>query len=77
MKWNNPYFRQVQLLVAVLPLVAKESCFALKGGTAINLSACSDSGARHLASDRSRSRSEPELNRELRLLSGDPRISKP
>lgn len=37
MKWNNPYFRQVQLLVAVLPLVAKESCFALKGGTAINL----------------------------------------
>ena len=45
MKWNNPYFRQVQLLVAVLPLVAKESCLALKGGTAINLSACSDSGA--------------------------------
>jgi hypothetical protein len=37
MKWNNPYFRQVQLLMAVLPLVAKESCFALKGGTAINL----------------------------------------
>lgn len=34
----DPTFRQqVQLLVSVLPLVAKESCFALKGGTAINL----------------------------------------
>lgn len=28
---------QVRLLVSVLPHVAKESCFALKGGTAINL----------------------------------------
>jgi len=28
---------QVQLLVQLLPLVAKQSCFALKGGTAINL----------------------------------------
>jgi predicted nucleotidyltransferase component of viral defense system len=34
---NNPYFKQVQLLVEVLPLVAKYDCFALKGGTAINL----------------------------------------
>lgn len=34
---NNPYFKQVQLLVEVLPLVAKYKCFALKGGTAINL----------------------------------------
>lgn len=34
----DPAFRQqVQLLVSVLPLVADESCFALKGGTAINL----------------------------------------
>lgn len=34
----EPTFRQqVQLLVSVLPLVAEESCFALKGGTAINL----------------------------------------
>lgn len=31
------YARQVQLLVDVLPYVALESCFALKGGTAINL----------------------------------------
>jgi len=27
---------QVQLLVQLLPLVAKQPCFALKGGTAIN-----------------------------------------
>jgi len=31
------YRRQVQLLMSVLPLVAQEKCFALKGGTAINL----------------------------------------
>lgn len=34
---NSPYFKQVQLLVQVLPIVAKQECFALKGGTAINL----------------------------------------
>lgn len=34
---DNPYFAQVRLLVAVLPIVARERCFALKGGTAINL----------------------------------------
>lgn len=34
---DSPYYRQVQLLVQVLPLVALEHCFALKGGTAINL----------------------------------------
>jgi predicted nucleotidyltransferase component of viral defense system len=34
---SNPYYRQVALLLDVLPLVAKEACFALKGGTAINL----------------------------------------
>ncbi len=34
---NSPYFKQVQLLVNVLPVVAKQECFALKGGTAINL----------------------------------------
>jgi predicted nucleotidyltransferase component of viral defense system len=31
------YRRQVALLVRTLPLVARETCFALKGGTAINL----------------------------------------
>ena len=31
------YAAQVALLVQILPTVAKESCFALKGGTAINL----------------------------------------
>ncbi|WP_448547179.1 nucleotidyl transferase AbiEii/AbiGii toxin family protein [Thalassotalea fusca] len=34
---NSQYYKQVQLLVSVLPYVAKERCFALKGGTAINL----------------------------------------
>ncbi len=34
----NPIFReQVALLVSLIPTVAKENCFALKGGTAINL----------------------------------------
>lgn len=31
------YRRQVALLVRVLPLISTETCFALKGGTAINL----------------------------------------
>jgi len=31
------YKRQVALLLSVLPEVAKEECFALHGGTAINL----------------------------------------
>jgi len=31
------YRQQVQLVVQVLPIVFKEACFALKGGTAINL----------------------------------------
>jgi len=31
------YAQQVQLLVQILPLVFQEDCFALKGGTAINL----------------------------------------
>ncbi len=34
---NSEYYKQVQLLINVLPLVANEKCFALKGGTAINL----------------------------------------
>jgi hypothetical protein len=34
---NNPFTEQVRLLVALLPSVAKQTCFALKGGTAINL----------------------------------------
>ena len=34
---NNPFFRQVELLMAVMPMVAEQACFALKGGTAINL----------------------------------------
>lgn len=31
------YRRQVSLLLRILPFVAEERCFALKGGTAINL----------------------------------------
>ncbi len=34
---NQTYKKQTQLLLDVLPEVAKESCFALHGGTAINL----------------------------------------
>lgn len=34
---NNPYYAQVRLVVGVLQFVAMERCFALKGGTAINL----------------------------------------
>lgn len=34
---SNPYFRQVELLLALIPLVGRERCFALKGGSAINL----------------------------------------
>ena len=30
---KNPYFRQVELLVRILPLVGEHPCFALKGGT--------------------------------------------
>ncbi len=34
---KSPFFRQAQLMLRALPSVARESCFALKGGTAINL----------------------------------------
>lgn len=34
---TRSFSSQVRLLVSVLPYVAKEKCFALKGGTAINL----------------------------------------
>lgn len=37
MNKDTIYYKQVQLLIRVLPLVATEQCFALKGGTAINL----------------------------------------
>ena len=34
---SNPYFRQVELLLALIPLIGQETCFGLKGGSAINL----------------------------------------
>ena len=34
---KEAYKRQVALLLNVLPEIAKEKCFALHGGTAINL----------------------------------------
>ncbi len=37
MAFAEIYRRQVALLIRVLPLVTEEACFALKGGTAINL----------------------------------------
>jgi predicted nucleotidyltransferase component of viral defense system len=37
MPFADIYRRQVALLIRLLPLIAEEKCFALKGGTAINL----------------------------------------
>ncbi|MCW9048207.1 MAG: nucleotidyl transferase AbiEii/AbiGii toxin family protein [Gammaproteobacteria bacterium] len=37
MESSNPFYRQVSLLVQLLPIVGQQACFALKGGTAINL----------------------------------------
>lgn len=37
MPFRDQYQSQVRLLMRLLPIVARESCFALKGGTAINL----------------------------------------
>lgn len=37
MPFRDQYQRQVRLLMRLLPIVAREFCFALKGGTAINL----------------------------------------
>lgn len=37
MPFADIYRRQVALLIRLLPLIAEEECFALKGGTAINL----------------------------------------
>jgi predicted nucleotidyltransferase component of viral defense system len=37
MAFAEIYRRQVALLIRILPMVTEEACFALKGGTAINL----------------------------------------
>src|SRR5215470_14396950 len=37
MPLDDGYRKQVTLLIKIVPLVAVETCFALKGGTAINL----------------------------------------
>jgi hypothetical protein len=34
---GSPYFKQAELMLRTIPHVAAETCFALKGGTAINL----------------------------------------
>ncbi|MCF1432038.1 MAG: nucleotidyl transferase AbiEii/AbiGii toxin family protein, partial [Shewanella sp.] len=34
---QSPHYKQVLLLIKMLPIVATEPVFALKGGTAINL----------------------------------------
>ena len=34
MDTSSKYYKQVQLLISILPIVAEEECFALKGGTA-------------------------------------------
>lgn len=37
MDFSSVYFKQVELLLQVLPFINEQPCFALKGGTAINL----------------------------------------
>jgi hypothetical protein len=37
MPFSESYRKQVALLIRAVPIVAEETCFALKGGTAINL----------------------------------------
>lgn len=37
MPFSNEYRNQVRLLLRLIPIVARQTCFALKGGTAINL----------------------------------------
>ena len=37
MPFSDQYRKQAELLVRILPFVSQEKCFALKGGTAINL----------------------------------------
>lgn len=37
MSYSRGYLSQVELLLQVLPVINKQNCFALKGGTAINL----------------------------------------
>lgn len=36
MNQDNVFFRQAALMLEMIPFVAGEECFALKGGTAIN-----------------------------------------
>lgn len=36
MSFHEMYRRQASLLIKILPYIAEEDCFALKGGTAIN-----------------------------------------
>jgi hypothetical protein len=33
---KSPFYKEADLMVRLIPEVAKEACFALKGGTAIN-----------------------------------------
>lgn len=37
MNKDSIYYKQVSLLIRLIPVIEKETCFALKGGTAINL----------------------------------------
>ena len=34
---DDKYLKQVHLLLRIIPAIAKENCFAVHGGTAINL----------------------------------------
>ncbi|CAN5251608.1 hypothetical protein BH10PSE19_BH10PSE19_18880 [soil metagenome] len=37
MAYSEGYLAQIELLLQILPIVNEQDCFALKGGTAINL----------------------------------------
>ena len=36
-KYSDKYYKQLELVIMILPEIAKEECFCIKGGTAINL----------------------------------------
>lgn len=40
MNKQSPYYKQVLLLIRLIPIINKQACFALKGGTAINSFVC-------------------------------------
>lgn len=73
---DNPYYPQVRLLVGVLPFVARERCFALKGGTAINPLRARSAAAVGGHRSRVRSGRQPRIRLSNALLPKDRKRSK-